>query len=179
MTISLQQPLHQLPPRVRIWAALQRQTANNPRRRRLHAAATTLRAAAQGEDVDSAVKARAWSVVVLQRAFHWFTPRRRQLHSAESCASAAACLRRLPVLCATAAAWLARVPVLCHLALRCRMHVFCLLSVEMPCLRCNTFQSFASVTHSSPLHVASWSVSSQNPPACLPKQLNSGQVHAA
>ena len=85
-TVSIEQPIHELPVKERLWAALERQTANNPHRRALHAAAATIRASKQGCAVSTAQLAKAWAVVSLQRCFHFFTPSRLRLSSFSSCA---------------------------------------------------------------------------------------------
>jgi hypothetical protein len=82
VTLSREEPLAKLPHRERLWAALERQTANNPRRSILHAAARTLRAAARGEPVATGVLLRAHAVVALQRAFHFFSPSRQRVINA-------------------------------------------------------------------------------------------------
>ena len=85
-TVSIEQPINELPVKERLWAALERQTANNPHRRALHAAAATIRASKQGCAVSTAQLAKAWAVVSLQRCFHFFTPSRLRLSSFSSCA---------------------------------------------------------------------------------------------
>jgi hypothetical protein len=87
-TQALEAPLRELPRRERLWAALHRQTANNPHRRMLHAAAGTLRARAKGSAVSARALAWAWGIVALQRTFHFFTPGRQQLTHTGRCAAA-------------------------------------------------------------------------------------------
>jgi hypothetical protein len=91
VTLSNSQPLEAFPPSARLWLALERQTANNPHRRILHAAVKVRRQIAMGnEDLDAvtATPAVLWADVVigLQRAFHFFTPARRHWRRGGLCA---------------------------------------------------------------------------------------------
>lgn len=73
--------MEKLSEKERLWAALERQTANNPHRRRLHSAVKVMRQLAthsRGE-IPQATAAFAYLVVWLQRVFHWWTPPRQKL----------------------------------------------------------------------------------------------------
>jgi hypothetical protein len=73
-TISSASSLRDVPVNQRLWAALERQTANNPHRRMLHSAAKIRIDMAQGQDVGSLKAWWAYMVICLQRIFHSFTP---------------------------------------------------------------------------------------------------------
>lgn len=86
-TLSNETPLEMLPPAERLWAALERQTANNPHRRRLHSAVKVLRQLATPSrgNISRATAVKAYTVVGLQRVFHWWTPPRQQWVEASAC----------------------------------------------------------------------------------------------
>eukprot|EP00892_Ulva_mutabilis_P009596 jgi/Ulvmu1/7008/UM033_0067.1 len=79
-TFSHETPLDDIPPSERLWAALERQTANNPHRRRLHAAVKLRRQLAGRSSREGPwfAAAKAHVIVFLQRIFHWWTPPRLQ-----------------------------------------------------------------------------------------------------
>lgn len=89
-TLADQTPLDRLPKEERLWAALERQTANNPHRKLLHSAVRIRRilASGLGSEVSWMATAKAYVIVFLQRLFHWWTPPRLQWVEAAACASA-------------------------------------------------------------------------------------------